>query len=131
MLLTLTEFSHIYQVLRSSDKPNGIGFAYQTWYPRGNSRFNLKKYNDALTAYNRSIRYNNNYPESWYSKGNTLLNLQRNKEAIASLEQAIKIKPDYQQAINTLNQLKSREQGEVRNCGILGLGCTPEKKSHP
>ncbi|AFZ03792.1 serine/threonine-protein kinase [Calothrix sp. PCC 6303] len=118
--------------IESYDKAIALrGNAYQTWYARGNSLFNLKKYNDALTAYNRSIRYNSNYPESWYSKGNTLLNLQRNKEAIASLQQAIKIKPDYQQAINVLNQLKTQEQAGTQKCGILGLGCTPEKKSDP
>jgi tetratricopeptide (TPR) repeat protein/predicted Ser/Thr protein kinase len=104
---------------------------YQIWYARGNTLFNIKKYNDALTAYNRAIFYNSKHPESWYSRGNTLLNLQRNREAIASLEQAVKIKPDYQQAINTLNQLKSQQQGKQKDCGILGLGCSQDKKPHP
>jgi tetratricopeptide (TPR) repeat protein len=68
----------------------------------------LKRYQDAIASYNRSVEIKPDHYEAWYSRGNALLNLKRYQEAIQSYDKAIQYKPDYQEAINARNLAQSQ-----------------------
>ncbi len=84
--------------------PNRAG----TWQNRGNILNKLKRYDEALISYERSLAIK---PKSsvqdwlikdtcnaWIGKGNVLANLERYEEAIAAQSQAIAVKPDAYKA---------------------------------
>jgi tetratricopeptide (TPR) repeat protein len=91
-----------------------------TWYAKGNSAFDLKKYEDAIKCYNRAIQIDPNYVDAvnkllsccdkaleidpngadiWCKKGTVLLtNLGKYEEAVAQFDKALGIKPGYADA---------------------------------
>jgi protein O-GlcNAc transferase len=70
----------------------------------------LKRYEEALTSYDRAIAIKPDYAEAYYNRGNALQELKRLEEALASYDRAIEIKPDYAEAYsnrgNALKELK-------------------------
>jgi tetratricopeptide (TPR) repeat protein len=75
----------------------------------------LQKYPEALSAYNRAIRYKKDHSESWYSKGNVLVNLGKDKEALTAYETAIKYNPDYREAIKARKKLQERLEEQLED----------------
>jgi len=59
---------------------------------KGNTYVKMGRYNDALTAFDKSISFDPNNEFSWLSKSIVLNNLGRNKEAIECAEKAKSIK---------------------------------------
>ena len=55
---------------------------YQTWYNRGNSLYQLQRYEDAIASYSKVKCYKPDYYEAWYSRGNALFKLNRYESAI-------------------------------------------------
>lgn len=83
-------------------------------YSRGNTLYNLKRYEEALEAYKKAIKIKPDYAEAWKDKANTLSSLKQQKEALESYEKAIQIKPDYLEAwigrSHVLDNLKRYEE---------------------
>ncbi|PSB01469.1 serine/threonine-protein kinase [Merismopedia glauca] len=81
----------------------GIGFgvsqikdlqAASGLYQEGKTLTDLKKYPEALAAYEKAIALNPNYIEARIGKANILTQLNRYQEALVNYEKAIKLKPD-------------------------------------
>ncbi len=65
------------------------------WCQDGMALFNLKRYEEAIAAYEQAIRLNPNHATAYYNKGNALFNIKRYEEAIAAYEQAIRLNPNH------------------------------------
>lgn len=64
-------------------------------YNRGNTLYNLNRYSEALTAYEKALNIRSDYLEVWQSKGKTLYQLAQYKEAQEAYDKAIQLNPDY------------------------------------
>ena len=71
-----------------------------SYYNKGNTLKNLKRYDKALSFYDKAIKLKPNFVEAYYNKGNTLKNLKRYDDALSCYDQAIKLKPDHAEAYN-------------------------------
>ncbi len=69
-------------------------------YKRGGTLLELKRYEEALKAYNRAVELKPEYAEAWLGKGNTLLELKRYQDALDAYDKAIQIQRDYLEAWN-------------------------------
>lgn len=62
--------------------------------------FNAQHYEEALTAFEKAIRYDPDFADAYEGKGATLYSMERMDESIMAYEQAIRINPDYASAYN-------------------------------
>jgi tetratricopeptide (TPR) repeat protein/tRNA A-37 threonylcarbamoyl transferase component Bud32 len=69
-------------------------------YQRGETLLELKRYKEALNAYNRAVELKPEYAEAWKGQGNSLLELKRYQEALDAYDKAIQIQPNYLEAWN-------------------------------
>ena len=67
-------------------------------YRQGKTLYQLKRYEEAQSAYEKALSIRPNYAEAWVGQGNTLQQLQRYEEALAAYEKAIQIDPEDWQA---------------------------------
>jgi tetratricopeptide (TPR) repeat protein len=58
----------------------------------------LKRYEEAITSYDKALEIKPDYHEAWNNRGIALRKLGRYEEAIASYDKALEIKPDFHQA---------------------------------
>ena len=65
----------------------------------------LKRFDEAIASYDRSLALKPNNAEAHYNRGNALLALTRFDEAILDYERALAIKPDYAQAFSNLGNV--------------------------
>jgi len=72
----------------------------EQWVEEGNALSDLKRYEEALAAYEQAIRLDPNYAKAYYNIGVALYDLKRYEEALAAFEQAIRLDPDYADAYN-------------------------------
>jgi tetratricopeptide (TPR) repeat protein len=83
-------------------------------YQRGETLVELKRYKDALNAYNRAVELRPEYAEAWKGQGNTLLELKQYEDALNAYDKAIQIQPNYFEAWNgrgkTLARLQRHEE---------------------
>jgi tetratricopeptide (TPR) repeat protein len=84
------------------------------WLDEGNALNNLKRYEEAIIAYDQAIRLDPNVTSAYHNKGYALDNLKRYEEAIATYDQAIRLDPTYAFAVvgkgYALNNLKRYEE---------------------
>src|SRR5260370_19111528 len=82
----------------------------EEWLIEGAILMNLRRYEEALAAYEQAIRLDPNFARAYNGKGLTLNSLKRYEEAIAAFEQAIRLDPNNADAYNfkgiALNSLK-------------------------
>jgi len=78
------------------------------------SYFYLKRYGEALAAYEQAIRLEPNYARAYLDKGIVLYNLKRYEEVLAACDQAIHLEPNdapaYYNKGNALRHLKRHEE---------------------
>ena len=55
----------------------------------GHALYGLKRYEEALAAFEQAIRLDPNYVSAYYTKGEALRKLERYEEAITAYDQAI------------------------------------------
>ncbi len=72
----------------------------QLWRGKGDALFYLKRYEEALQAYEQAIRLEPGSADVHYNKGNALLCLERYQEAIDAYEHAIRLQPTFALAYN-------------------------------
>jgi tetratricopeptide (TPR) repeat protein/predicted Ser/Thr protein kinase len=65
------------------------------FYQQGQTLVELKRYEEALKAYQKAIEIKPDYIEAWTEKAKTLSQLKRDREALATYEQAIQVNPEY------------------------------------
>ncbi|MGK7918874.1 MAG: tetratricopeptide repeat-containing serine protease family protein [Trichodesmium sp.] len=65
------------------------------WANRGNHLYRLEKFEEALIAFEHSIKIRENFYPAWYGKGNVLSALGRYDGAIDAYKKTVKIKPDF------------------------------------
>jgi tetratricopeptide (TPR) repeat protein len=65
------------------------------WYRKGNALFDLKRYEEALEAYEKAIELNpEDAADAWNGKGSALEALGRYEEALEAYEKAIELNPE-------------------------------------
>ena len=69
-------------------------------YQKGQTFLELKRYNDALDAYNRAVELKPEYTEAWIGQANTLLELKRYQDALEAYDKAIQLQQGYKDAWN-------------------------------
>jgi tetratricopeptide (TPR) repeat protein len=72
--------------------------------------FELKRYQEALEAYDQAIHLDPNYAMTYNNKGTSLNRLKRYEEALAAIEQAIRLNPDYAAAYSSKGKALNRSQ---------------------
>jgi len=72
----------------------------EQWIDEGNALEDLKRYDEALAAYEQAIRLDPNYALAYNNTGNALEDLKRYEEALAAYDQAIRLNPNYALAYN-------------------------------
>ena len=81
---------------------------------RGTALQTLKRFDEALTSYDRALTIMPDGAEAWNNRGNTLQSLKRFDEALASFDRAIAIKRNFAETLynrgNTLSDVKRHEE---------------------
>ena len=72
----------------------------EEWFNKGNDFYGQGKYDEAINAFNESIKINPNLMGTWNNKGAALARQYRYDEAIKALDEAIRIEPNYAGAWN-------------------------------
>ena len=72
----------------------------EDWVREGEAHLDLKRYTEALIAFERAIQLNSNYALAYNNKGRVLSRLKRYEEAILAYDQAIRLDPAYAHAYN-------------------------------
>jgi tetratricopeptide (TPR) repeat protein/tRNA A-37 threonylcarbamoyl transferase component Bud32 len=67
-------------------------------YNRGNTLYNLSRFEEALAAYDRAISLRPDYAEVWQEKAKTLYELKNYRESQSAYDKAIELKPEYLEA---------------------------------
>ena len=66
----------------------------QAWCNKGHDLKNMKRYEEAIAAYDRVIQLDPKAAHAWCFKGDVLANLKRYEEAIASYDHGIQLDPE-------------------------------------
>ncbi len=86
----------------------------QQWRKEGDALRELKRYEEALSAYEQALRLDPNFADAYINKGIALRELKRQEEALAAYEQALRLDPNYAVAHNNkgnvLDDLKRYEE---------------------
>ena len=86
----------------------------EEWLTEGNVLNALKKYNEALDAYQQAIRLDPNNAIAYHSMGNAFHKLKRHEEALDAYRQAVRLDPNdaiaYANLGDTFNTLKRYEE---------------------
>ena len=74
------------------------GMSAEAYLNRGNAKYNLGRYEEALADYTEAIRLKPDYAVAYHNRGNAKDDLGRSEEALADYTEAIRLKPDYAEA---------------------------------
>lgn len=85
----------------------------------------LKRYDEAIEAYDKALALKSPLAEAWFGRGNVLRELKRYDEAFAAYDQALTLKPNSAQAwlgrANTLVELTRHEEAAAAYEKALAL----------
>ncbi|MGP1382198.1 MAG: tetratricopeptide repeat protein, partial [Thainema sp.] len=70
----------------------------ELWFVKGGALSSLKRYDDAIVAYDQATTIKQDYIEAWNDRGNALSDLNRYDDALASYDKAVEIDPNYAKA---------------------------------
>ncbi|WP_017316865.1 serine/threonine-protein kinase [Mastigocladopsis repens] len=83
-------------------------------YKQANTLYELQRYEDALSVYEKAVNIRPDYAQAWNGQGKTLYEVKEYKEALAAYDKAIQIEPDYLEAWSgrgfTLNKLQRYQE---------------------
>jgi CheY-like chemotaxis protein len=121
-------------LVRPDEKPREISIAFKDragritepadpvdaegWNDRGNYYIFLRRYDDAIRAYDRAISIHMMSYQSWYGKGTALAKLGRTDDALKAFDQALSIHPRNHQVLTAKGVLlkKIGKDGEAERC---------------
>jgi hypothetical protein len=88
------------------------------WYDRGNYLLFLRRYEDAINAYDNAISMNAMNYQSWYGMGTALEKLGKTEEALLAYDEALSIYPRNTRILDAKGMLlkKSGRDGEAERC---------------
>lgn len=88
------------------------------WYDRGNYLLFLRRYKDAINAYENAISMNSLNYQSWYGKGIALAKLGKVQEALRAFDEALSIHPKNSRILHTKGTLLTKigKTGEADRC---------------
>src|SRR5258706_4363313 len=66
----------------------------KAWSNRGYALLSLKRYPEALAAYDRALALDPNEVDAWSNKGLALRSLKRHSEAVVAFDRALALDPD-------------------------------------
>lgn len=72
----------------------------EQWLDEGNRLFNIGRFDEALSAFERAIQLDPSFAEAYEAKGSALYYLNHLADALVSYEQAINLDPSYAPAYN-------------------------------
>lgn len=76
-------------------EPGGeIPIDKETWKNKGSGLYDPGKYDEAIEAFDESIRMDPENKWAWYNKGSTLYDQGKYDEANQAFDEAIRLKPD-------------------------------------
>jgi len=91
----------LYRAVLASDPKNAeVLPAHLAYNNLGAILQKTRRYDEALTNYNKAIALKPDYAKAYYNRGNALQDLKHYDEALASYEKAIALKPGYAEAHN-------------------------------
>ena len=80
----------------------------ETYFMRGNVRYDVGDYRGAIAAYSSAIRLKPDYADAYFRRGYVKSRLDQHFEAIADYDTAIRLKPDYADAYFLRGYAKSK-----------------------
>ena len=83
-------------------------FSAANWSEKGRQAIDAKRWNEALSAYNKAIEQNPNDASAYNNRGLAYDNLDKKDLAIADYEKAIELNPKYGDAFNNLAKTYGR-----------------------
>jgi tetratricopeptide (TPR) repeat protein len=86
--------------LAQTNSPDVSQRSKEQWMQEGNTLRGLKRYQEALAAYEQAIHLDPNYALAYHGKGNALYHLKPLQEALAAYGQAIHLDPNLASAYN-------------------------------
>ncbi len=88
----------------------------EEWVDEGNALYGLKRYEQALAAYEQALHLDPNSAVAYNNKGNALGELKRYEEALATFKRALRLDPNYALAYYnkglTLQALGKRDEAQ-------------------
>ncbi len=95
-----------------------VPFDTAGWYDRGNYLLFLRRYKDAINAYENAIAMSSLNYQSWYGKGIALAKLGKVQEALLAFDEALSIRPKNSRILHTKGTLlkKMGKDGEAERC---------------
>lgn len=93
--LALAHLARNQEALKAVDTAIQFGNYAYVWHHRGDVMYDLKKYPEAITSYEKAIQLDPQYARSMYSRGLILAELGRDREAIQSYDQALALYPNW------------------------------------
>ena len=67
-------------------------------YKQANTLYELQRYKDALTTYEKAVKIRPDYAQAWNGQAKTLSELKEDQLALAAYDKAIQIQPNYLEA---------------------------------
>jgi len=97
----------------------------EEWLEEGEILFNLKRYEEALSAFDHAIQLDPNYATAYYNKGYTLHTLKQYEEAIRVFDHATRLDPNLTYAYGNkgvaLSDLKRYDEAIIAFDQIIQL----------
>ncbi len=69
-----------------------------SWFNKGNSLSDLKKYEEAVGCYSKALEIDNKYTYAWYNKGLLLIELKKYNDALLCFNKTLEIDDKYTDA---------------------------------
>ena len=112
------EISIAFQNQKGRVPEPSIPFDSAGWYDRGNHLLFLRRYKDAINAYENAISMNSLNYQSWYGKGIALAKLGKVQDALLAFDEALSIHPKNSRILQTKGTLlkKMGKDAEAERC---------------
>jgi CheY-like chemotaxis protein len=112
------EISIAFQNQKGRVPEPSIPFDSAGWYDRGNHLLFLRRYKDAINAYENAISMNSLNYQSWYGKGIALAKLGKVQDSLLAFDEALSIHPKNSRILQTKGTLlkKMGKDAEAERC---------------
>ena len=106
--------AELWELLEKAEPLNPALLTADDYFLRGNTAYILKRYDEAIADYSRSLELRPDDPVTLYSRGITLAKLERYDESLADYNHALELEPDdpriFNNRGNTLDELQRYDE---------------------